>query len=207
MGAATPTVSLVGMASGGRPGSNWAARAIIALLVLSACRPADTTAAPEPSPPSVSATSPGPTSEPATPALEPSEPFGRATVHLRSGDRSLPVAVYVADSPELRTKGLMGREDLPDGTGMLFTYASDHTGEFWMRDTLIPLSIAFFTGSGDLIDVIDMEPCDTAICPRYGPDAPYRYALEVPKGWYAAHGVDTGWRLMLPSTASPSPGL
>ena len=80
---------------------------------------------------------------------------------------------------------------------MLFVYDADHTGQFWMRDTLIPLSIAFIDADGRILDLIDMQPCTTPICERYGPDAPYRYALEVPQGWFSDAGIDDAWILRM----------
>lgn len=133
---------------------------------------------------------------PSTPAaLEPSEPFAVDTVTLVDGDASITVPVYVADTDALRARGLMGRESLPEGTGMVFVYTDDRTGSFWMRDTLIPLSIAFADASGEIIDIQDMEPCTALPCPRHAPAGPYRTALEVPQGWFTAQGVEPGWRL------------
>ena len=128
-------------------------------------------------------------------ALEPSEPFGTDAVTLHGDGRTVQVSVYIADTPDLRARGLMGREHLPAGTGMLFVYDSDTTGTFWMRDTLIPLSIGFFDADGDAVAFFDMEPCTTPNCPSYGPDTAYRHALEVPQGWFDEQGVDLDWNL------------
>jgi uncharacterized membrane protein (UPF0127 family) len=135
----------------------------------------------------------GPSSSP--PTLEPSEPFGADRVTLTDGETSIPVAVHVADTPALRARGLMEQDSLAAGTGMVFVYAEDTTGSFWMRDTLIPLSIAFADASGRIVGMYDMDPCEALPCPTYGPDEPYRTALEVPQGWFAANDIDAGWRL------------
>lgn len=107
--------------------------------------------------------------------------FGRATVHV--GDETWTVAI--ADTTERRTRGLMGVEDLGDLDGMLFVHDRDTGGGFWMKDTLIPLDIAFFTADGTLVDLLEMEPCRADPCPSYFPRAPYRYALEVERGGFA----------------------
>jgi uncharacterized membrane protein (UPF0127 family) len=69
---------------------------------------------------------------------------------------------------------------------MLFVFPRTTTGTFWMKDTLIPLDIAFFANDGSLVDVLQMEPCppDTpdADCPSYAAAGPYRFALEAPQG-------------------------
>src|SRR5690606_31223996 len=115
--------------------------------------------------------------------LEPSEPFGLTQITLRSpeGDGT-DVPVYVADDPQTRQRGLMFREELPAGTGMIFVFPGETTGGFWMANTLIPLSIAFYDADGTVVAVLDMEPCteeDLNDCPSYEPGVPYHGALEV----------------------------
>ena len=97
-----------------------------------------------------------------------------------------PLLVAIADTPDLRRRGLMGVSDFGDIEGMLFAYDLDTNGSFWMRDTLVPLDIAFFDAAGALVNVLTMVPCPAGAadseCPRYRPGAPYRYALERPAG-------------------------
>jgi len=90
--------------------------------------------------------------------------------------------VAVADRADLRRRGLMGVERLGDLDGMVFVFDQDTTGGFWMKDTLLPLEIAFFTADGEFVDGFPMEPCTEADCPTYRPSDAYRYALEVPFG-------------------------
>lgn len=99
--------------------------------------------------------------------------------------------VAVADSATLRAQGLMGVVDLGGRRGMLFVFESDTTGQFWMKDTLIPLDIAFFDASGVQVgEVISMLPCDDDPCRRYAPGASYRFAVEtVPGGFPSASGM------------------
>lgn len=86
------------------------------------------------------------------------------------------------DSPEERSRGLMEVEDLGDLDGMLFDLGRERRPTFTMRNTLIPLDIAFFGENGDGRGVREMVPCDEEPCPTYGIEAPARYALEVPAG-------------------------
>ena len=90
--------------------------------------------------------------------------------------------VALADTGDLRRRGLMGVTDLGSLDGMLFVFSGDTTGGFWMKDTLISLDIAFFTAEGSFVDGFVMEPCITEDCPTYRPSGPYRFALEMPAG-------------------------
>lgn len=107
----------------------------------------------------------------------------------RGGEIVSTVHVEVATTAKQREKGLMGRKELQNGNGMLFVFDTDSILSFWMKDTYIPLSIAFISGSGKIIDLFDMQPEDlTPICST----ALARYAIEVPQGWFAETGVQTG---------------
>lgn len=110
------------------------------------------------------------------------EDFGRATVSV-SGE---PWSVAVADTAGLRSQGLMGITDLGDLDGMLFVFDADTDAGFWMKDTLIPLDVAFFDEDGGLVDLLAMEPCRADPCPTYTPSGDYRFALEASQGRLAA---------------------
>ena len=101
---------------------------------------------------------------------------------LVAGD---PWTVAVADDAAERARGLSGVEDLGGLRGMLFVYPGDVTAGFWMKDTSIPLDIAFFAADGSLVDQRSMVPCPADPCPVYAPGRPYRCALEVPAGGFA----------------------
>lgn len=104
--------------------------------------------------------------------------FELATIALDGRE----LLVAVADRGELRRRGLMGVTALGDLDGMIFVFDQDTTGGFWMKDTLLPLDIAFFTAGGAFVDGFSMELCPTDDCPTYRPNGAYRYALEVPLG-------------------------
>ena len=84
--------------------------------------------------------------------------------------------------------------DIRIGTGRLLYFAEDVGSGFWMKDTLIPLDIAFFTASGELIEVISMVPCEADPCELYRPSLPFRFALEADPGRF----IDAGRLTLLP---------
>lgn len=109
-----------------------------------------------------------------------------------TGSGPVAVAARVAAAPEERQQGLMGVRDLPDGAGMLFVFDGTRRGGFWMRDTLVALDIAFVADSGRIEAILTMEPCLAEPCPVHDPHVAYRWALEVPAGWFARQGVQRG---------------
>jgi uncharacterized membrane protein (UPF0127 family) len=108
-----------------------------------------------------------------------------ASIHV--GNQRM--TVEVAATPGSRGRGLMFRKELPEDRGMLFVFPEEKVLEFWMRNTDIPLSIAFADASGRIVRIADMEPHSEALVSS---GAPARYALEVNRGWYAKHGVADG---------------
>jgi hypothetical protein len=132
-----------------------------------------------------------------TAALRASDGFDVSEVVFTDGDERITMPVLVADEPSLRSTGLMYRTDLPDDAGMLFVFDEPTTGAFWMKDTLLPLSIAFVGSDGNVQQVLDMEPCADDPCPRYTPDDPYVRAVEANQGYFAAHDITAGWSLEL----------
>ena len=111
------------------------------------------------------------------------------------------MTVEVADTDAQRQRGLMGRTSLGTSEGMVFLFGdvSDGpvTSEFWMKDTLIPLSVAFWDQQGRIVGIQDMAPCAQDPCPTYGSPKPYIGALEVNAGFFNEHGVTTGDRIEL----------
>lgn len=125
------------------------------------------------------------------------EELSEPRVLIDTGDEETSVRVEIADSGEERQEGLMHRESLPEDEGMLFVFPSEHRGGFWMKNTLIPLSIAFVDAEGRILRILDMDPCRADPCQIYDPGVAYRNALEVNQGAFAEWGVEEGDRLTL----------
>jgi uncharacterized membrane protein (UPF0127 family) len=122
---------------------------------------------------------------------------GTATYRLLpAGGAETTVRLEVAADPAARARGLMGRERVPPGTGMVFLYPGDVREAFWMKDTLVPLSIAFVAADGRVVSVHEMTPCRADPCPTYAPAGPYRYAVELAAGAFPAAGVGPGDRVV-----------
>jgi uncharacterized protein len=97
--------------------------------------------------------------------------------------------VEVAKTPEERNHGLMGRKHLGKDEGMLFIFEAEDYHGFWMKDTLIPLSIAFIGKDGQIVWITDMKPLTLD---SHAPPKPVLYALEMNKGWFSSHGIKVG---------------
>ena len=119
------------------------------------------------------------------------------TVRIASEGKVVEVEVEVADDTDEMARGLMGRTALAEDTGMLFVYPDERELSFWMKDTLIPLSIAFMDTDGRIVDIQDMKALDDEP-PHYTSAEPARYALEVNKGFFAERGVEVGDTARLP---------
>lgn len=99
------------------------------------------------------------------------------------------VWVEVPKTPQERAQGLMGRRHLGENEGMLFIFETEDYHSFWMKNTLIPLSIAFIDGEGKIVRIVDMEPLSLESHP---PPRPILYALEMKKGWFSTNGIRVG---------------
>jgi uncharacterized membrane protein (UPF0127 family) len=121
----------------------------------------------------------------------------RPRVVIQGADGPVSVDVEVADEGFERRVGLMGRTNLPAGAGMAFLFDQPTAGSFWMKDTLIPLSIAFWNESGAIVAILDMEPCPDDECPSYDPGVDFVGALEVNQGFFDEHRIDVGDRVRL----------
>ena len=147
---------------------------------------------------------------PEDPTLKPAEgqvtlhrvPFGDfAEIGFRiEGGKAPATAVrcaLLAETAAQQERGLMNRGDIGGYDGMLFRFAEDTDTTFWMNDTPLPLSIAFFDGRGRFVSTADMAPCiHQPTCPTYRAPRPYRYALEVPQGALPRLGIGAGTRLV-----------
>ena len=105
------------------------------------------------------------------------------------------VKAEVADDGRKRAIGLMFRESLAPNHGMLFVFREKAGHCFWMRNTLIPLSIAFLDDDGTIVNIEDMAPrSEDSHCPK----RPVRFALEMEQGWFAKRGLAAGAKLASP---------
>jgi hypothetical protein len=102
------------------------------------------------------------------------------------------VDVSIAETREAKARGLMGVEEMDPDTGMVFLQEERARISFWMKDTLIPLSIAFWGPDRRIATILDMEPCRTSTCPTYDPEIEWVGALEVNQGFFAEHGIEEG---------------
>jgi len=108
-------------------------------------------------------------------------------ITLELSDQS--ITVEVANNERTRSKGLMYRESMPADQGMLFVFDYPHQPCFWMKNTYLPLSIAFITTQGIISSIHDMQPQSTDThCPR----EPILYALEMNQGWFKKHELKPG---------------
>jgi uncharacterized protein len=116
------------------------------------------------------------------------------------------VQLEIAADPAARARGLMGRREVPEGTGMVFLYPEDVAEAFWMKNTLVPLSIAFVAADGRVVSVAEMTPCEADPCPSYAPAGPYRYAVELTAGAFPAAGIGKGAKVVpIDPAALPEP--
>jgi len=107
----------------------------------------------------------------------------------RDGQVITVIKAEIAKTQEERNKGLMYRKSLQDGQGMLFIFEKDDVLSFWMKNTFIPLSIAFIAYDGKITDIKDMYPHDTNSVKS---SRSARYALEAPAGWFSRVGINVG---------------
>jgi len=102
------------------------------------------------------------------------------------------VVAEVAATPEQRSTGLMHRFSLKPDHGMIFVFETAEPQGFWMKNTFIPLSIAFIGSDGRILNIADMAPQDER---THWSSGPAQYALEMRKGWFAEHGIVPGDRV------------
>ncbi len=138
------------------------------------------------------------------------EGFEEITVTVTAEDGSTRVwCLLLAATPETRERGLMHVTDPALGgyDGMLFSFDEDGTGGFWMKNTRLPLSIAYLDGEGDIVSTADMAPCPdgTERCPGYPPEGPYRSAIEVVQGRLTDLGIEGDARVTIGGRSCPPP--
>lgn len=114
---------------------------------------------------------------------------GSAVANVALQIRGHALTAEVADTDPLRASGLMHRRTLASDHGMLFVFPDDQQRCFWMKNTLIPLSIAFIDKHGTIVALDDMQPLSEA---SHCSGAQARYALEVNRGWFHRHSIRVG---------------
>ena len=123
-------------------------------------------------------------------------PITQVTVSSTDGERAVTLTVELANRSDQRARGLMFRESLDELAGMLFVFTGDRSGGFWMRNTLIPLDIAYLGADGTVQEIVHGVPQSLDILT---PTAPYRYTLEVNAGWFERQGLGVGDRVAIPA--------
>ena len=114
------------------------------------------------------------------------------------------LTVEIADTSPLRTRGLMWRTELPEGTGMLFIFPAEVVQSFWMRNTLIPLDMVFIDRRLRVVGVVQWAEPRTLASRTVG--RPSLYVLEVPGGWTERNGVRAGTTVELEGGLGQRPG-
>lgn len=104
--------------------------------------------------------------------------------------KDITVKTEVAYTDEARHLGLMYRKQMHENHGMFFVYKNDQRLSFWMKNTVMPLSIAFIRKNGEIVNILKMKPND--IKSKYVSTDRVRYALEMPQGWFAHNGIKEG---------------
>ena len=111
-------------------------------------------------------------------------------IALQAGMHNIRAAV--AQTPEQRQTGLMFRREMAQHEGMLFVFEQASAQCFWMKDTLLPLSIAFLADDGSVVNIADMKP---QALDSHCSAQPVRYVLEMNQGWFAKRGIKPGSKI------------
>ena len=156
---------------------------LAALLLTASCEKEKTAmppSAPTPAPPI------NPVTDPAQPRLE------TIKLYLGAADdiRGVELTVEIADENLERQAGMMHRTTMPKNEGMLFVFPYPHQSGFWMKNTTVPLSIAYIDPASRVIEIHNLQPGNTK--PVESRSARVQYALEVNQGWFAKNGIRPG---------------
>jgi len=116
-------------------------------------------------------------------------PLPTTVLEIDNGRETHTITVQVASTARQRQNGLMGRESLPDDVGMLFVWDEAAIRAFWMKDTPLPLTVAFVAADGTITQIEDMEPYSET---HHTSTYPAKFALEMAHGWFKAKGIAPG---------------
>lgn len=117
-------------------------------------------------------------------------------VTVSQGGKTASVRIEVAATSSERQQGLMLRQEMAEDAGMLFLFPRDVRVGFWMRNTYLPLDIAYISADGAVLEIRAAKPLDETVLT---PAKPYRYVLEVNQGWLERHGLGVGAQVELPA--------
>ena len=120
------------------------------------------------------------------------EKFEKKNMTIEGSGGQVPIKTEIARTDAQREQGLMYRKRIKDGEAMLFIFERDEMLSFWMKNTLVPLSIAYISYDGRILEIYDMEPENLN---PIRSSRSVRYALEVPQGWFGRAGIGIGDRL------------
>jgi uncharacterized membrane protein (UPF0127 family) len=167
------------------------AGAALAFLVLAACSEGDGSGTVTPT------LAPGQTAVPVTASPVPSlegtpQSLETTTITFETNGEEVDLEVQIADETHERATGLMWVQSMPEGEGMLFVWPEDHSTGFWMRNTYIPLTVAFAREDGTIIHIENMEPLTDDL---HTPDGEFRYAVEANQGWFEENAIGLGDRV------------
>lgn len=124
--------------------------------------------------------------------------FDRVQATVTKADGTVcELCLWLAATAEQRAQGLMFVTDLGEADGMVFRYDAPQTGAFWMKNTVLPLSIAFYAADGAYLGAFDMEPCTADPCPTYPTMPDFTFAIETTQGGLPELGIDPGSTLEL----------
>ncbi len=121
-------------------------------------------------------------------------------ITVSSGSTNVKLTVELATTEAQREQGLMLRQKMDDSQGMFFFFREDETIGFWMKNTYLPLSIAYLDKDGTILEIRDAKPLDETILT---PSKPYRDVLEVNQGWFDRHKLGVGSKVSIPSNPGP----
>ena len=173
------------------------------LATLPPVPPSATAALPATQPPSATTPLAGQSPLPASPGAPPTANVALPQVIFNPATgAAVTLYVEIADTPDKQETGLMNRTAMAEDQGMLFAFEGQTTVPFWMKDTLLPLSIAFIADTGRIVDIQDMQPQDLTL---HNPAAPYSYAIEVNQGYFRRHAIAVGDHVTLPVLPTATP--
>ncbi len=119
--------------------------------------------------------------------------YATVTLYSETGTgKQLKIKAEIADTDEERETGLMFRQSLGKGEGMLFIFPNAAVQNFWMKNTLIPLDMIFIAENGTIVKIHHAAPCQADPCLLYNSGQPIKYVLEVNENLTAAYGIQEG---------------